>query len=88
MKIYRISRKDIATYYQYHSAVVVANNPEEARYTHPDGNPNGQWWGLRGPRIRSWVQPKDVLVEEIGTANPSPQNFPYVVTAKYQGLSQ
>lgn len=85
MKIYVIRRKDFATYYQFQSAVVVANNPTEARYIHPDGNPNPGWWNLRGPRIRSWVHPDAVLVEEIGTALPNGSQSPYVVVAQYQG---
>lgn len=85
MNIYKISRKDFANYYQWAGAVVVANSADEARFIHPDGNPNPGWWNLRGPRLRGWVHPKDVLVELIGTTPPVTNNLPYVVLGSYRG---
>jgi len=86
MKIYRLSRTDLASYYMYSGAVVAANSPDEARFVHPDGDPRPNWWNLRGPRLRSWVHPNDVLVEEIGVVNPPNANFPYVILSSYQGF--
>jgi len=67
MNIYRISQDGNTRYDTYDSAVVVAENEEDARSIHPDGgefDPNEGW--------PTWCKQKeDVKVEYMGIADKS-----------------
>lgn len=69
MNLYLIQRPNGANHDEYDSAVVVAASPKEARRIHPNGNetalPDGG-----STHFSSWVDPRNVIVELIGTANP------------------
>ncbi len=60
--LYLLTRPDKISYDEYIECIVCANS-EEARNIHPSGDNkdfNHRW--------NTWVQPKDVIVELIGTA--------------------
>ena len=65
MNLYLISQDKNDGYDTYDSAVVVADNEEKARLTHPDSR------GIKGVGLWiTWTDPKNVAVELIGTAKP------------------
>ena len=80
MKLYLITQTDNDGYDAYRSAVVAADNPEQARRTHPDGS--GRKIG-NDPHA-SWVtDPKLVTAVEIGTAAEGVERG--VVCANFSG---
>ena len=62
MKIYRIYQHVNRGYDTYDSAVVVAENEEEARHIHPSGF---DWPGFKWDN-GTWTSPENVKVEYIG----------------------
>jgi len=65
-KLYYLSRSKHGGYDTYDSAVVCAENKEQARGIHPSGR--GKWDG-KTEMYGSWCAIEEVLVEEIGNAN-------------------
>jgi hypothetical protein len=66
MKLWYIRRPDGADYDEYSDAVVAATTKKQAAETHPNGRtamtePAEDW-------NRTWVDPRTVIVEYIGTA--------------------
>lgn len=60
MNIYKVERTDNVDYDEYDSFVVVAENDQIARNTHPEGPRNGR-------RHQTWpVDPEDLIVTLIG----------------------
>lgn len=70
MKLYKISQEANNNYDTYDSAVVAAENEEEARFTDPNDNKwNGKGWGADGKlQFSDWTKPDNVKVELIGEA--------------------
>lgn len=66
MNIYFVSQKENYDYDTYDSFVIIADNEEEARYTHP-ANPIKEWDGIKS-RYDSWCDAEDVTVEYVGKA--------------------
>ena len=79
MNIYKISRPDEleADYNVYDSAVVIADDENEASFIHPDGGINNDC----GRSYDSWIKPEDNIVEWIGVANRNSKKG--VVVASY-----
>lgn len=80
MNLYLIDQEINSTYDSYDSAVVAADNEQQAQYTHPDGKhiwyePQGCWTDLAVTEKHeedgwgSWVaNPKKVRVQLLGKA--------------------
>jgi len=71
MKLYRIWQDVNNNYDTYDSAVVCAENEEEARKIHPDGTydyPEDEDLEIMDEEYGSWVKKKYVKVEYIGEA--------------------
>jgi len=70
LKLYRISQAVNTEYDTYDSAVVVAENEEDARRIHPDGTGakwSGETWEAASVTgIWTWCPPKHVKVEFVG----------------------
>jgi len=72
LKLYKISQAVNTEYDTYDSAVVVAENEEDARTTHPSGsgakwdNECEEWGDGEGTEIWEWSTPKNVKVEFVG----------------------
>ena len=65
MNLYLISQTINNGYNTYDSAVVCAENEEEARMTHPDGRKD---WDGEMDYWDDWCDAKDVKVKLIGTS--------------------
>jgi hypothetical protein len=67
MNIYKVERRDSVSYDEYAGFVVVAASESEARTTNPEVDPK---YSDRD-RLRFWpVDPADLVVTELGQANP------------------
>lgn len=66
MNIYRIFQTINNGYDTYDSAIVIANNADEAKSLHP----NGRDVVTDNSNSGSWCELKDVKVELIGQTNP------------------
>jgi hypothetical protein len=67
LNLYKISRSGEADSGQYESAIVVAEDEQEAKDTHPSGV-QSDW---NDPAFLSWISPEeDIIVELVGTAEP------------------
>lgn len=66
MKIFLISQTKNRGYDTYDSAVVYAEDEEDAKTIHPNGDENKSFHGWRS----SWTPPEDVDVEYLGEAKP------------------
>jgi hypothetical protein len=84
MKVYLLTRSDVADWDEFVSCVVVASDEGEARLMHPDGADmvwiNGSWhhrWFDKSGLLlheqtsggAAWVRPEDVVVQELGVPN-------------------
>lgn len=68
MKLYLISQpEDNLDYDTFDSAVICADDEDDARMTHPRGH--GEWDG-KGDVYGCWCDATDVTVKEIGLAHP------------------
>lgn len=70
MKLYHISQSVNTDYDTFDSAVVAAEDPTAARYTHPRKGTKGNWWDNKdgfGP-LNTWAPPEQVKVFFIGLA--------------------
>ena len=75
MKLWLIHQAVNSNWDTYDSAVVVAKTEDEARHTHPSGEEHSS--------LRTWCEPKDVVVEYLGTTS---RKFPNkVVCASFNG---
>lgn len=79
MNLYLIERDDPPDYDEYDSAVVVANNADEARCIHPD---NLTIMDINSKNVGTWIPPNRVLVTVIGVAHMDYQN-PTVICASF-----
>lgn len=94
MNLYLISQDQNSDYDTYDSAVVAANNEDEARYTHPSPASTFRWhaeynrwemlcndgtWYDFGSH--SWCHPKDVKVQFVGVAADG--TAPGVITSSF-----
>lgn len=66
MKLYLLTQDANNDYDTYDSAIVAANNKEEARFIHPDNHRNP--WDGNGELCCSWCDAASVKVEYIGKA--------------------
>lgn len=87
MFLYLISSDEQTDYDTYDSAIVVANDENEARTMHPDGRSrwiDGKWMnnGLSFEFHSSWLKYEDVKVVLIGVADPK-YTEPEVILASY-----
>ncbi len=68
MKLYVISQKVNNNWDTYDSAVVSAENEEDARLIHPSADYADDEWPKNISKDSTWALPKDVMVEYIGEA--------------------
>lgn len=66
--LYLISRPTETNYDTYEGAVVAAENEEDARLIHPNGNDEPEWWKKMQGWEHMWIQPETVIVEYLGEA--------------------
>ena len=74
MNIYLISQTINNGYDTYDSAVVVAENEDDARTIHPNGNMKVEIWGEYNTSFLSWVTSHEmdhIKVQLIGKAFPT-----------------
>jgi len=71
LKLYLIIQKVNTRYDSFDSAIVCAENEEEARVTHPDHTKNNDWpeWQHLEANYWDWAKPENVKVRLIGVAN-------------------
>jgi len=84
MNIYLLTQKISSGWDTYDSAVVIAENEEQAKYIHPSGADH-EWWVTTDDAINfslmEWALPQDVKVELRGTITTDEK--PGVVCASF-----
>ena len=69
--LYKISQDKNQDWNTYVSAVVCAEDEQQARHIHPDSNMTGEWW-VDEDNYGDWVKPDDVKVALIGITDLIP----------------
>jgi len=80
-KLWLLSQPGDVAYEEYIGAVVCAETEEEARNIHPSGD-NSEFT-YKEPR--SWVNPEEVIVELIGTADDSFEEITIILNSYRAG---
>jgi hypothetical protein len=85
MRLYLLTRPvdRSVSYEEYESAVVAAENEEDARNIHPAEDKNYPEYDSWKEDKWSWIEKEDIVVKEIGVANESIERG--VILSSYTG---